>query len=401
MAKITCMICSRKVDLDEEYMYSMVNENYVPGTRPQIVKACADCTRESKQCGECNVYYRIDVPGWVVRIGNGTYCRKEGCLDARFWSCEQHGWVRKTQACATCGLNEAGERPRCACGQGGEDSPVHAWNCQPTLMFHSIDGMFKEKDKPAKNMFMGVELEIQIPSSHVMNAAKFLRATLQTTEIAQCKNDGSIGGGVELVTQPHTYEKYREQDLFWSAIDEVRNKYGGRSWDPGTCGFHIHLGRDGFEDTSHLHRFVEFIYRNPEMMMKFGGRTSGYAKFDDCWIWNEFDQPVFSLENKGLYGTESRGGEKYSAVNTSKLATIEMRFMRGTTKKESLLAYIGMAHAIFKYTEAQASRDDWYDWELFNGWVTNHQDAYPELYDRMPTIKELKISDLNNLKIKA
>jgi len=402
MAEKKCEVCSRGV-LEDDELYKVVRDIRVDGSaHPKMVKACYKCATNADSCNQCNTRYTETAwNSWQVRVGSSIVCRASNCFDRYFWTCACSGnekFVSRNSICNYCKRDKDGNRLRCECGNGSEDRPVHNYSCQPHLQFHDIGGVFDEESKP-KKMWMGFELEIQIPGSNVNEAAKFVRAQLQTTEIAQSKSDGSIGGGIELVTQPHTYEKYRDQPLLWDTIGKVRDVYNGRSWDPGTCGFHIHLGRDGFKDKAHLHRFVELVYRNSEMMMKFGGRRSTYSKFDDCWDFDEWDRPVFSLANK--MNRDSQGGEKYTAVNTSKPATVEMRFMRGTTKKESILAYLGMADAIAKYTRDIAAEGNWYDWETFANWVTNRQGDYPELYERMPSIKDLKIKDLDVLKIKA
>lgn len=402
MAKKKCGVCDREIPEGENFYNVVKDIREGESAYPQTVHACYECASNSEKCQHCYTMYTSSAWGsWQVRINGGRVCRARNCFDRFYWICRCNGadnYVSTGDICDRCRRDREGNRRRCDCGNGSEDRPVHNYSCQPYLQFHDVGGVFDETSKP-KKMWMGFELEIQIPGSHVNQAAKFVRAQLQSTEIAQSKSDGSIGGGLELVTQPHTYEKYREQPLLWNTIDTMRDKYNGRSWDPGTCGFHIHLGRDGFKDSAHLHRFVELVYRNAEMMMKFGGRRSTYSKFDDCWDFDEWDRPVFSLANK--MNRDNRGGEKYTAVNTSKPATVEMRFMRGTTKKESILAYLGMADAIAKYTRDVEAEGNWYDWETFANWVTNRQGDYPELYERMPSIKDLKIKDLDVLKIRA
>ena len=408
MDKTNCAICNKQLsDSGMDSWHIIITPCAGPSTEtPEESIVCKKCMSGHMQCRACNTIYHQSVKdGWIVPVNSYIFCNRKGCLDSQYWSCSyDHSsrWAQAGRSCDECGRDSSGRRPRCGCGNGGGDSPIHNYSCQPTLVFHDVDGQYDERTKPRK-MFLGFELEIQIPGDKIAQSAMLFKTALQDAEIAQSKSDGSIGGGIELVTQPHTYLKYREQHVLFDAIDKCRTLYGGRSWDPGTCGFHIHLGRDGFADGRHMHRFVEMVYRNSEMMMKFGGRKSGYAKFDDCWEFDEFDRPVFSLVNKGLMGSSAneRGGEKYAAVNTGKAATIEMRFMRGSTKKETILSYLGMADAIAEYTREIPTSNNWWDWETFGTWVTSRSSVYPELFARFPSIKDLKISDLDKLKIKA
>jgi hypothetical protein len=248
---------------------------------------------------------------------------------------------------------------------------------------------------------MGFELETQIPNSRLNEAARYALHQLQDKEIAQLKHDGSIGGGFEIVTQPHTYKKYLENKVLWETIDTLRRDYSARSWDSETCGMHIHISRKAFANGRHTHRFIEFIYRNSDMMMKFGGRKSSYARFNDAWGFDEFDKPIFTLEGKSN-GDELRGGEKFTAVNTLKRDTLELRFMRGTTNINGVKANLGMAHAMVNYTrDLNESMSNWYDWQSFVDYVNGIPYIYDELIKRLPDVPELSLSALEHSKIEA
>jgi len=247
---------------------------------------------------------------------------------------------------------------------------------------------------------MGFELEMAVPNRVLTDAARYALHALQDVEIAQLKTDSSIGGGFELVTQPHTYAKYRDSSVLWDTIETLRKKFKARSWDSGTCGLHIHVSRKAFADGRHTHRFIEFIYRNSDMMMKFGGRKSTYARFNDAWGFDEFDKPIFTLEGKG--GESLQGGEKYSAVNTLKRATLELRFFRGTTNTEGVKASLGLVHAMVNYTrELNEAMADWYDWQEFVDYVNDRNELYPELVERLPEVPEVSLSEMESLKVEA
>jgi hypothetical protein len=259
-----------------------------------------------------------------------------------------------------------------------------------------------------------VELEVQIKDDTLMKeGAKFARKTLEP-DLAVLKSDSSIGGGFEIVTMPGSYEFYRKgAGRLWSAIDFVRTKYKGRSWDSesyrgsgGSCGMHIHVSRSGFTDIAHQHRFIAFIYHNTEMMMKFSGRKNDYAKFDDVWVMDLYEKPHLSVSHK-----LNERGEKYSAVNTAHTDTFELRFFRGNMKISAILANIGLSHAMVEYTRqipthAEYSvpdndgRDSFtviefaHEWDNFLQYVMERGELYPELVDRLPKVKEINLREL-------
>ena len=362
---------------------------------------CGDCTGGSKtiQCGNCaNRFDRAISDDWVFKVGTrdsgfASYCLYEDCFVGNVWFCktDETANYANESFCTHCHKDKDGNGQRCRCGNGGERNPIHQSSCQPALVFHG-DG---------DSVFMGYEMEVEFGRNSASDAARFAREKLQLIEIAQCKSDGSLNNGFELVTQPHTFGAYRKQTALWEATDSLRDDFGARGWDPKSCGFHIHVGRDGFANGTHLHKFIEFIYRHPEQMMKFGGRKSSYAKFEDAWGFDEYDRPVFDIDFEK--GKNLDSGDKYTAVNTSKESTVELRFFRGTTKVDTIMAYLGMAHAIVEYTRDVLSdvTDEWRDWTHFDAWVTAHAEIYPELVERMPNILGLSLENLNSLTIDA
>ena len=164
-------------------------------------------------------------------------------------------YVRSGAECEICGVIVAPVviPKRCLCGNGTLERPVHAYSCKPKLIFRG-----KSKHK----IHMGFELETKIrrgdDSQEIHDAALFAMQALQIPDIAQLKYDSSIGGGFEIVTQPHTFEKYRDDSsILWETIDTLRKVHGARSWDAKTCGLHIHVSRNAFSSGRHtpqLHR---------------------------------------------------------------------------------------------------------------------------------------------------
>ena len=330
----TCGRCDEPVEVGHRYKVRIKAE----GEHETALQLwCPSCTSDHTQsCRECSTRFSTDDGAWEdmnlrVTHDGGTvgYCRHNDCYVDRVWFCafDDTPNIIANHYCNSCRRDAQGHVQRCRCGSGTESSPIHNYSCEPTLVFHGDDD---------GDLFMGFELETAIPNRMLNEAAVYALHQLQDPEIAQLKTDSSIGGGFELVTQPHTYKAYRESSVLWDTIETLRKKFKARSWDSGTCGLHIHVSRKAFADGRHTHRFIEFIYRNSDMMMKFGGRKSTYARFNDAWGFDEFDKPVFTLEGKG--GSDLHGGEKYTAVNTRKRDTLELRFFRGTTNTNGVKA---------------------------------------------------------------
>lgn len=389
---VPCARCGEHMEKGYRYKVEVGARN-----ETTLERWCGSCVRQAScKCGECGTRYPTEqIDDHLIRFYGGSYCYLNDCWTLSLRQCDCGVFTYLNDIfCRSCNRDVEGNLRRCQCGAGSTSSPIHEYSCVPNLVFHGSSD---------KNLWFGFELETQVSRTVIGDAALFAMTRLQEPEIAQLKHDSSIGGGFEIVTQPHTYEAYRnDSDVLWDTIDRLRQDYEARSWDAGTCGLHIHISRTGFNNGAHQHRFIEFVYRNSEMMMKFGGRKSSYARFNDVWGFDEYDKPVFTLEAKG--GDDLDGGDKYTAVNTNKEATLELRFMRGTMNPSGVKSSLGLAHAMVEYT-----RDipilgvgvDWYNWEDFAVWCTIRRKLYPELLDRMPSIKAVNLKAIEHQIIDA
>lgn len=367
--------------------YSVGGEEWCRSCAGSYSRSCSVCGERKGLPGPDGTLYFVSVDF------RDDVCRS--CFEAHWWHCpcrpEKH--IANDSRCMICFKDKEGDKVRCECGRGTRARPIHDYSCKPMLVFH---GKSKEK------IHMGFELETQINggdnNNDIQVAALFAMNALQPPEIAELKNDSSIGGGFEIVTQPHTYEKYRDgSQVLWETIDTLRTDYNARSWDAGTCGLHIHIARKAFRDGLHTHRFIEFIYRNPEMLMKFAGRNSArYATFADCWGKDEYEQPKFDIEDKLNNRKNTTRG---SAVNTLNEHTLELRFFRGTMRPSGVLSALGLAHSMVQYTrtmvpDVNAPRGEVFAWEPFRAWVEERADEYPDLMARMPLIKDVNLKNV-------
>ena len=345
---------SRTVDRDESWCeYCWENYSYY----------CDSCSESYS--GDCT--YVQDTP----------YC--ERCYESECYWCEDCDESYTNDNSCDCRNND---NDRCCRGYRSNGT-IHDYSCKP-------DPMFKGKSK--HNMYLGFELETEMRD--VDSGSRFASSNLQG--VAYLKHDGSIGNGFEIVTHPHTHQEYRENSkLLWDTIETLRTDYGARSWDTDTCGLHIHLSRKGFKSGAHLHRFIAFVYHNAPHMMKFAGRKSRFARFNDVYTFDEYDRPVFSLKHK-VASPAFTPSERYSAVNTQNAHTIELRFFRGTMNTSGVLSALDLAQAMVEYTRDLRLDDvklGALSWDWFADYVVSNNGLYPDLYSRLDKIQSV---DINN-----
>ena len=343
---------------------------------------CQGCyENHSFYCESCEDSYNSYYDNWYVQ--GSTYC--QDCYESNCYYCDEHDEYFNNDSPCDCNTATA---IRHDCGCRGH---IHNYSCKPMLEFKGVS---------RKGVYLGFELETEIRgSSTTLNeAAEFASTTLAS--IAILKNDASIGrdgySGFEIVTQPHTHSEYRDNSaLLWQTIDKLRTDYHARSWDTTTCGLHIHVSRAGFTSGAHTHRFIAFIYHNSEMMMKFAGRKSDFARFNDVYKFDEYDKPVMSFKHK-TGNPQRHSSERYSAVNTQNRDTLELRFFRGTMNPSGVLSALDLTQALVEYTR-ELRLDDVklgaLTWEWFIDYVRDNNGLYPDLYSRLPKVASVELNN--------
>ena len=336
---------------------------------------CESCyENRTFYCEHCDTTYSDRNDNWYVQ--GSTYC--EGCYESECYHCGHcDDYFRDDDRCD---CDEDSEPRVCRC----RSRFIHDYSCKPTPEFHGTS---------KHGLFMGFELECEFPRGDDSSTNASVFASEQLRGVAMLKHDGSITNGFEIVTQPHTHTEYRDNSSnLWATIDLLRKTYGARSWDTDTCGLHVHVSRAGFSSGAHTHRFMALIYKNAPEMMKFAGRKSRFARFNDVYSFDEYDRPVFSLKHK-LQGYQ---GERYSAINTNNRDTLELRFFRGTMNPSGVLSALDLVQASVEYTRHLTLSDvkiGALSWTWFYDYVEQNNGLYPDLYQRMS-----KVASINSIK---
>ena len=328
----------------------------------------------SYYCESCSEAWSGD----VTYVQDTPYC--QSCYEDECYWCDDCDESFRTDDRCDC-YNNDGRGVGCCRGYRSSGT-IHDYSCKPNPNF---------KGTSKHNMYLGFELETEMRD--VERASRFASTNLEG--IAYLKHDGSIGSGFEIVTHPHTHQQYRENSaLLWDTINKLRHEHNARSWDTDTCGLHIHLSRKGFSSGAHLHRFIAFVYKNAPHMMKFAGRKSRFARFNDVYTFDEYDRPVFSIKHKVGRPSDFMS-ERYSAVNTQNPNTIELRFFRGTMNTSGVLSALDLAQAMVEYTR-ELRLDDVklgaLSWDWFADYVVSNNGLYPDLYSRLDKIQAVDIN---------
>ncbi|MEW2507619.1 hypothetical protein AB0878_44885 [Amycolatopsis sp. NPDC047767] len=223
---------------------------------------------------------------------------------------------------------------------------VHDYDYKPRPVFHG-EG----------SLHFGVELEVNTPSDRLTKCAELCLRDLGN--LGYLKEDSSIFEGFEIVTHPMSFP-WAMANFPWVMLGRLKSE--GCNGE-GT-GLHIHVSRDGFANSSHVYRWMKFIYRNSREVQRLARRrNSDYA---------EFGPYVRQTVKEACKG--GRPGPRYAAVNTLNSATFELRMFASSLEPDQVQAALTFAAATIEYTRelsipAIVHCRGW-EWETFTNWVS-------------------------------
>lgn len=228
---------------------------------------------------------------------------------------------------------------RYQCFTDGSWSPytnlIDQYHSSKSKGFDIIDSPWFRQHRRA----FGLELEIQVRNENSSIAAGRIHDVVnpsgETGEYCYFERDGSIGEGFEIVTQPAGMDIHRQKlALFLNNPDIKRNM---RSHEGGSCGLHIHVGRQ-YVTQAQIYRVQAFLndVRNEGIVRKVSRRYSNnYARIN---------HHMGKLSPEGKHS-----GERYEALNVTNSNTIEFRIFRGSLRYESVMAALEFVDALLNF----------------------------------------------------
>lgn len=222
-------------------------------------------------------------------------------------------------------------------------------------------------------LYFGVELEVGKGGKDGENARTLKDMANYRHEHIYIKSDGSLDDGFEIVSHPMTLN-YHMNEMDWESVLRKAVNMGYRSHQTDTCGLHIHVNRDAFDENQAeqeevISRILFFIEKNWNEIFRFSRR-------------NEYNMNRWSAR----YGYEKSGkeilqkakdtGNRYVAVNLRNYHTIEFRLFRGTLKLNTFIATLQLVSEICRVALLFSEEDiDKMSWSVF----VRDMNHYPEL----------------------
>jgi len=331
--------------LDNEYFLCEDCEEYYPNDSTCYVNpdcydqrmVCESCYEDYDMCSDCGERY-TDRHIWA-HDDYRTIC--DGCSD--YW-----------YICADCGdivhtddvYWSDNDEPYCgSCYENNRRNSraIHDYGYKPCPVFGTTGPDDGTGSYNGAELTFGVELECDKGRSPGDAAAEIS----SLTDRVYCKHDGSLDNGYEVVTMPGTLAWH--MNVFpWGEICRISVNRNFKSHDAGTCGLHIHIGRNQLgsnatEITRTTARMIALSYVLWPEIGRFSRRNG-----DMHWCHrNEGPdrlRPGLS-EARALdeiFRASYQQG-RYTAVNVQNNATVELRFNRGTLKVSTIYACLQLA----------------------------------------------------------
>jgi hypothetical protein len=245
---------------------------------------------------------------------------------------------------------------------------------------------------PTSEAYLGLEIEVEAVGCDANDIAE----TWNASDLGWSKHDGSLSDGVELVSHPTTFERLASSDIA-RVIGDV-NAMGGRAWDPGTCGLHIHVSRKAFADKAHLWRFAAAHQRMSETLQALAGRGNvTYSSWPEYRSDRDLSRdPYGPVQATKVIAGKAYSSERYVAINLLNSGTVELRYWRGTTLAVGVLGAAAVESALFYWTRDLSVRDiasGRMTWERFLAWAQANR---PAEYEAILALADLRARRLRN-----
>ena len=234
---------------------------------------------------------------------------------------------------------------------------------------------YKNANESHEHLTFGVELECEPRNDGGNVRMDAYELSDRIDEIpggrTYCKSDGSLSNGVEIVSHPGTLAHHMYV-MHWRQIQRTCEKAGFRSHDAANSGLHVHVGRAQLGSTDaerdDVTRKVQVLFAlYTAELTRFSRRRRScleqWAPIDRLGVTPDDIRHVSSGAQLASWAHarvpayRSNHNDRYTAVNVTNSATVEIRIFRGTLKRDTLIAAIQLVSNVFEYAMAH----DWAD----------------------------------------
>ena len=187
----------------------------------------------------------------------------------------------------------------------------------------------------------GFELEIESGNLRRGSIADDLDPINKNSQQISIKEDGSLSDGFEIVSRPLPVGDLKK--LITSVCEKLPE--GTKSYATRTCGFHLHVGIELFQNSMQLAQFLRVFQSNT--------------------VWSNLIEPVSQRpENRWCRRIRSvrrtgilfSTGNRYHSVNLTNPYTVEIRCFRVNTRADRLLKNVELVELFLLFSKSPPSK---------------------------------------------
>lgn len=292
------------------------------------------------------------------------------CFDSRYYRCAECGLTfsrsehsNRSRICPACSYNY--ERRQV------ENYGVLNYSYKPFPRFQLLD-----YEDPEKTMFYGWEIEAGFNGS----TDKMRDVARSMGTFVYCKFDSSIDDpGCEIVSHPMSLAwAHKNIDRIRTEVFQADRRKRFCAVGEGSCGMHVHMTKKFFS-TLTLLKFLRFFYENKEFVLQVSQRGSFYRMGRYASL--DSESADCTLKEKARYKS---GGGRYTAINVTNSATVEVRVFQSTLNTRGFLKNLEFCDAVYHYAKIAGLKA--VNIESFCEYVLKHTNTYRNLicflYDR-------------------
>ena len=234
-----------------------------------------------------------------------------------------------------------------------------AYNYKPPLLFTGRGGVQLRHEEDGVR-YIGCELEMEGGDTYCYRNALFTRLKRNGYDKhLYFMHDGSLVDGCETATVPIELG-YALDGYPFDTIHNVAKKFGMRSHQTDTCGFHIHVNRSSIPDfeltmAKVLLTFDKFY----DKLLTFGRRRQ--KDRPEHWCAKPNADIKKSDTPRELRDKLCVARDHYRAVNMLPMDTVEFRLWKGTHNPDTIRATIDFLSALIDVC-AETDLEELYDW---------------------------------------
>lgn len=190
------------------------------------------------------------------------------------------------------------------------------------------------------NLFLGIELEFDTRNSRIgwrdnkLDLIEESNLLWGNNTFIYYMNDGSLHNGLEMITQPATFEYHVANKEKYKELFDIIKKHGFKSQSFKNCGLHIHFNKNFFKNDADLY-IMNLLY----IVEKFWREFVLFSRrnYDSVQRWSD----KYSKKPEEIVGDMHKlycNLSRYKAVNLTNRNTIEFRIYKGTLDIDDFFA---------------------------------------------------------------